>query len=153
MIYLSRYILTHWGRVTHICVSKSTIIGSDNGLLPGRRHAIIWNNVGILLIGPLDTIFNEISIAIHQFSFQKIHFKMSSGKWWPSCLGLNVLKTISLYLKSSCSIEICWDGLFFQCGDCSKCAMNMEVRQQSKKILRNGIYWMGSCKTDNSPME
>ena len=29
--------LTHWGRVTHICVNKLTIIGSDNGLSPGRR--------------------------------------------------------------------------------------------------------------------
>ena len=43
--------LSHWGRVTHICVSKLTIIGSDNGLSPGRRQAIIWTNVGILLIG------------------------------------------------------------------------------------------------------
>ena len=25
----------HWGRVTHICVNKLTIIGSDNGLSPG----------------------------------------------------------------------------------------------------------------------
>ena len=33
--------LTHWGRVTHICVSDLTIIGSDNGLSPGRRQAII----------------------------------------------------------------------------------------------------------------
>ena len=33
--------LTHWGRVKHICVSKLTIIGSDNGLSPGRRQAII----------------------------------------------------------------------------------------------------------------
>ena len=33
--------LTHWGRVTHICVSKLTIIGSDNGLLLGWHQAII----------------------------------------------------------------------------------------------------------------
>ena len=33
--------LTHWTRVTHICVSKITIISSDNGLSPGRRQAII----------------------------------------------------------------------------------------------------------------
>ena len=33
--------LTHCGRATHICVSKLTIIGSDNGLSPGRRQAII----------------------------------------------------------------------------------------------------------------
>ena len=26
--------LTHWGRVTHICVNKLTIIGSENGLAP-----------------------------------------------------------------------------------------------------------------------
>ena len=43
--------LTHCGRMTHICVGKTTIIGSDNGLWPGRRQAIIWTNAGILLIG------------------------------------------------------------------------------------------------------
>ena len=48
--------LTHWGPVTHLFVSKLTIIGSDNCLLPGRRQAIIWTNVGILLIGPLGAI-------------------------------------------------------------------------------------------------
>ena len=50
--------LFHRGRVTHICVSKLTIIGSDNGLSPGRRQAIIWTNAGILLIGALATNFN-----------------------------------------------------------------------------------------------
>ena len=58
--YLS--FLTHWGRVTHICVSKLTIIGSDNGLSPGQRQAIIWTTGGILLIGPLGTNFSEIVI-------------------------------------------------------------------------------------------
>ena len=33
--------LTHWGQVTHICIRKLTIIGSDNGLSPSRRQAII----------------------------------------------------------------------------------------------------------------
>ena len=83
--------LTHWGWVTHICVSKLTIIGSDNGLSPGRRQAIIWNNAGLLLIEPLGTNFSEISIGIQTFSFKKMHLKMSSGKCRPFCLGLNVL--------------------------------------------------------------
>ena len=83
--------LTHWGRVTHICVGNLTIIGSDNGLSPGRRQAIIWTNAGILLIKPLGTNFSEILIEINTFSFKKIHLKMSSGKWQPFCLGLNVL--------------------------------------------------------------
>ena len=72
--------LTHWGRVTHICVSKLTIIGSDNGLSPGRHQAIIWTNAEILIIGPLETNFSEILIEIYIFSFKKMH------------LGLDVLK-------------------------------------------------------------
>ena len=85
------YVLTHWGRVTHICVSKVTIIVSDNGLSPGRRQAIIWNNAGILLIGTLGTNFNEIFIEILTFSFKKMRLKVSSAKRQPLCLGLNVL--------------------------------------------------------------
>ena len=84
--------LTHWGRVTHICVSNLTIIGSDNGLSPGQCQAIIWINAGILITGPLGTNFSEILIEIYIFSFKKMHLKMWSGKWWPFCLGLSVLK-------------------------------------------------------------
>ena len=84
--------LTHWGRVTHICVGNLTIIGSDNGLSPGRRQAIIWTNAGILLIGPLGTNFDEIVIGIQTFSLKKIYLKMSSGKWRPLTFGLIVLK-------------------------------------------------------------
>ena len=73
-------ILTHWGRMTHICVSKLTIIGSDNGLSPDRRQAIIWTNAGILLIRTLGTNFSEILSEIHAFSFKKMHLKVSSAK-------------------------------------------------------------------------
>ena len=59
--------LTHWGRV------------------------IIWTNAGILVIGPRGTNFSEILIGIQTFSFKKMHLKMSSAKWRPFCLGLNVL--------------------------------------------------------------
>ena len=89
--------LTHWGRVTHICVSKLTIIGLDNGLAPERRQTIIWSNDGILLMGPLGTNFSEILIGIQIFSFKKMHLKMSSAKWRPFCLGLNVLTSVSPY--------------------------------------------------------
>ena len=58
-------VLTHWGWVTHICVSKLTIIGSDNGLSPERRQANIWTNAGILLVGTLGTNFSEILSEIH----------------------------------------------------------------------------------------
>ena len=50
--YLGCLVLTLWGRLTHIWVNKLTIIGSDNGLSPGRRQAIIWTNSDLLSIGP-----------------------------------------------------------------------------------------------------
>ena len=53
-------LLTHWGRVTHICVGNITIDGPNNGLSPCRRQAIIWTNAGILLIEPLAANFSEI---------------------------------------------------------------------------------------------
>ena len=83
--------LTHWGWATHICVSKLTIISSDNGLSPGQRQAIIWTNAGILLIGTLGTKFSEILSEIHTFSFKKIRLKTSSVKWLPFCFDLNEL--------------------------------------------------------------
>ena len=86
--------LSHWGRETHICVGKLTIIASDNGLSPRRRRAIFWTNAERLLIGALGTNFNEILIEIHTFSFKKIHLKMSSAKWRPFCLGPNVLSQL-----------------------------------------------------------
>ena len=88
--YTTMFVLTH--RVMHICVGKLTIIGSDNGLLPGWHQAIIWTNAGALLIGPFGTNFSELLIAIETFSFKKMHLKISSAKWRPFCLGLNVLK-------------------------------------------------------------
>ena len=83
-------VLRHCDRVTHIRVSNLISTGSDNGLSPGRRHIIIWNNAKMLLIGPFGTNFSEILNEIHTFSFKKMHVKMSSIKWRSFCLGLNV---------------------------------------------------------------
>ena len=81
-------LLTHWGRATHICISKLTIIGSDNGLAP----TIVWTNSRILLIRTLvNKKVSETLSEIHIFSFKKIHLKMSSGKWRPFWFGLNLL--------------------------------------------------------------
>ena len=55
--------------------SKLSIIGSDNGLSPARRQAIIWTNAGILLIGTLGTNFNEILIEIRTFFIQEYPFE------------------------------------------------------------------------------
>ena len=100
--------LTHWGRATHICFSKLTTIGLDNGLSPGQRQAIIWTNAGILLIGPLGTNFSEILLRIQTFSFKKMHLKVSSAKWRPFCLGLNVLSVDGTYTIHTSQLQQEW---------------------------------------------
>ena len=107
--------LTHWGRATHICVCKLAIIGSDNGLSPGRRQAIIWTNDGILLIGPLGTNFSEILIGIQTFSSRKMHLKISSAKWRPFFLGLNTL--MEEMSKSKIPDAICHNEFSLRYGD------------------------------------
>ena len=53
----------------HICISKLTNSGSDNGLLPGRCEAIIWTNDGLLLTWALAINFSEILSEMQTFSF------------------------------------------------------------------------------------
>ena len=93
------YNITHWGRVTHICVGNLTIIGSDNGLSPGRRQAIIWsilNQCWIIvnwtLRNKLQWNFNRNSdIFIQENGFENVVCKMAS-----ICLGLNELIGLGL---------------------------------------------------------
>ena len=59
--------------------------------MAGRHHAIFLTNTGILLIWNLGTNFSEILSEIQTFSFKKRHLKISSAKWRPFCIGLNVL--------------------------------------------------------------
>ena len=75
--------LTHWGRVTHMCVSRLTTIGSYNGLSPDRRQAIIWNNAGILLVGPLGTklqwkLYKKSYICIQENAFGNLVREMAA---------------------------------------------------------------------------
>ena len=111
-------ILTHWGRVMHICVGKLTIIGSDNGLSPQRRQAIIWTNAGILLIGPLETNFSEILIKIQTFSLKKIRLKMSSAKCSSFRLVLMAIDgdTLSRWVHFVKSLWVHNSNLLARCG-------------------------------------
>ena len=97
-------VLTHWGQVTHKCVSKLTIIGSDNGLSPGRRQAIIWTNDGILLIGPLATNVSVILIENSYIFFQENAFENIVWKMAAICLGLNVVNWLEKSPKIWCHL-------------------------------------------------
>ena len=69
--------LTHSPLVLHICINElGQHCGSDNGLSPIQRQAIIWTNAGLLSIRPLRTInFTEISIKIQNLHSQKCIWK------------------------------------------------------------------------------
>ena len=103
---MTTYILTRWGRVKHICVSKLAIIGADNGLLPSRRQAIIWTNTGILLIRPLGTNFSET------FKIQNL-LKTSCAKWRPFCVDLNVYYMTNKQAIGKCvdPVGYMWQGI------------------------------------------
>ena len=101
--------LSHWGRMTHVCISKLTINGSDNGLSPSWHQAIIWTNAETLLIGPLETNVSEILIKIYIFSLNKNALRMSSGNWKSPCFSLNVL----VLHEISCCTEAIYNNIFF----------------------------------------
>ena len=77
--------------------------GSDNGVSPVRRQAMIWTNAAILSIRPQRTYFNEILFEIQIFSFKKMCLNTSSAKWRPFCPGgdefiVNVFSVVGLWL-------------------------------------------------------
>ena len=111
--------LTHWGRVTHICVSKLTIIVSDNGLAPTRRQAIIWNNDGYLnqcwdfvnwtFGNKLQWNFNRNShIFIQENPFENVVWKMASIFSRPQCV--HTLWPGSLHMASDILVKIGWSN-------------------------------------------
>ena len=99
--------LTHWGHVMHICVSKLNIIGSDDGLSPGRHLAIIWISDGILLIVTLETNFNEnlnwnLYIFIQENAFEKVVWKTAAILSRSQCVKL----ILSSGADSSCVLKV-----------------------------------------------
>ena len=84
----------HWGRVTHLCISKITSIASDNGLVPSRRQAIIWSNAGILLI--LWNLKRNSYIFIQGNAFENVVWKKAAILSRPQCVNTSPPRTKSL---------------------------------------------------------
>ena len=125
--------LTHWGRVTHICINKTTIIGSDNGLSPGRCQAIIWTNAGILLIGTLGTNNSEISnqmsfLFIREIAYENVIWKMAAILFRPQCVKAWVLSykedRVRWAITGEAQLQICCHLNHLSCLNCSFKAPN-----------------------------
>ena len=70
--------LTYWGRVTHICVSKLTIIRSDNGMMPSH-----YMNQCCIIVNW--TLRNKLQWNLNRNSYIFIRLEMAA-----ICLGLSV---------------------------------------------------------------
>ena len=92
--------------MTHICDSKLTVIGSDNGLSLGRRQAIIcgqcWDIANWTPRNKLQWNFYRNSyIFIHENPFENVVWKMASILSWPQCVKV---------VRSTFVIIIPWNG-------------------------------------------
>ena len=83
-------VLTHWGRVTHICVGTPT-------KTPSHYLNQWWNIVNLNLRNKL-----KWNISLNSNIFIKLHLKKSSGKWQAFCLGLNVSKNTYIHVTGKC---------------------------------------------------
>ena len=96
------HVLTHWGRVTHICISNLTIMGLDNGLSPGRRqlppsHCLNQRRfiVNWTLVNIVQWNFNwNSNIFIQENVLENVVWKMSAILSRPQCV--NVFSTCSV---------------------------------------------------------
>ena len=83
-------ILTHWGRVTHICVGEQTIIGSDNGFnwqVPSHYLNQCWNIVIWILGNKLQSNLNRnLYIFIQENAFENAVWKMVATLSRPQCV-------------------------------------------------------------------
>ena len=128
------YLFTHWGRMTHICVSKLTLILSDSGLSPGRRHAVILTTAGMLLIGLLPTHVSDILIKISIFSlknpFENVVWKVTAILSRPQSVNLSSLASTVILgghrgvtkmqnvvpnpLSAGCIVSLTWEWAHFR---------------------------------------
>ena len=119
--------------MTHICVSKLTIIiGSDSDLWPGRCQATIWTNAGILSIRTLVANFSDILSEIHTF-----HPVKCLWKWQPFCLSLSVLTgRVDCISRSNTIVQIVWQD--------NKADSRFAPSQWETVLLCNDIsHWLG----------
>ena len=80
-------LLIHWGRVTHTCISKLTIVGSDTGLSPSHYLNQCQDIVYRTLTNILQWNFNRNSyIFIQENAYENAIWKMEALLSRPQCV-------------------------------------------------------------------
>ena len=134
--------------MTHICISKLTMIGSDNGLAPGRCQGIYLNQCQVFVNWTLRNKSQWNFNQIPTFSLMKMHLKISSMKWRPFCLGGDEL-------NNWCA-ESCWGNakiyLRFVLFLYTKMTQAVEIFPRGKKgciypvFQHHGCWWPENTK-------
>ena len=81
-------LITHWGRVTHLCVGNLTINGSDTGLSPAPSHYLnqCWNIVNWTPGNKLQWNLNRnLYIFIQENALENIVWKIAAILSRPQC--------------------------------------------------------------------
>ena len=99
-------------------------------MVPSHHLNQCWH---IVYYTPWGQSFNWIWIEIQQFSLKKIHSKVSSAKWQPSCLSINVLKIGRQDISHSNSLQ----GAMLHCVGDDAC-----LRFQLHHQYIHSIPWM-----------
>ena len=140
--------LTHLPKCHMYAAVNQVSIGSNNGLSPIQCQAIIWTNAGLLSIGPLGTNFSAILIKTQNFSFTKMHLKISSAKSRPFCAGGDELMVNQGCEKSYLELlRIClsgmqhhWSNLFTVL---SRTMNSTAIEQVCEKEIQNQMWkWL-----------
>ena len=91
--HIVAFCLAHWGWVKKMVVVLQTTYSNAFSSMEILVFWLIffWRwHLRVLLIISITNV-SEILIEIHTFSFRKMHLKLSSVKWQPFLLSLNVL--------------------------------------------------------------
>ena len=83
-------------------------IGSRNQLRPARCQVIIISNVNFVSTGSVRTNCSEILIYMQQLSHTKMDLNISSAKWGPCGLGLDVISKPRKLYQSGTTTSIRW---------------------------------------------
>ena len=84
--------LSRWGRYMRHQTKPS--------LIQIMACRLFWTNADTLSIRSLGITLSEIPMGIQILSFTNMHLKMSSAKWRPFCLDLNVLISFNCSWKA-----------------------------------------------------
>ena len=129
--------------MTHICISKLTNIGSDNGLWPGRCQAIKKNSN------------RNLTIFIHENAFEIVVRNLAAILSQPQCVNSLTLKLI---LKMRLMVMVCLMEL--PCGDCHWTSLMISQHRfrellgaiRQLKPLSEKVLTSYRCEKANAPI-